>query len=80
MPVTPSSFIFFIAITNSFLRASGLLTGIEFFEELTTIAFKFLDPITAPTPDLPAARSVSFIIAAIRERFSPPGPIFKTEA
>src|SRR6056297_869448 len=44
----------------------------------TAIAFRFLEPITAPTPDLPAALSSSFIIAAILLRFSPPGPIANT--
>src|SRR6056297_1057740 len=45
---------------------------------LTVIALRFLEPITAPTPDLPAALSSSFIIAAILLRFSPPGPIVRT--
>ena len=41
----------------------------------TTTAFRFLDPMTAPTPARPAARSRSFMMAANSTCFSPAGPI-----
>ncbi len=41
----------------------------------TTIAFSFLEPITAPTPPLAAARWPLFIMAENFTRFSPAGPI-----
>ena len=46
----------------------------------TTTAFRFLLPITAPTPDLPAARCRSFIMDANRTFLSPAGPIQATFA
>jgi hypothetical protein len=42
---------------------------------LTAIAFKFLEPITAPVPFLPLALLHILIIQAYLTRFSPPGPI-----
>jgi hypothetical protein len=47
---------------------------------LTTTAFKFLEPITAPTPARPAARPLSFMIDENKTRFSPAGPIQATLA
>ena len=38
------------------------------------IAFRFLEPITAPNPGRPAARQTSCMIAAKRTSRSPPGP------
>ena len=65
------------------LSAFTFLTNSEsatstFLLPLTTTAFTFLEPITAPTPPLPAALSTSFIIAAIGDNFSPAGPIHIT--
>ena len=41
----------------------------------TAIAFRFLEPITAPVPPLPAERAAVFMTHAIGTRFSPAGPI-----
>ena len=38
---------------------------------LSTIAFNFFEPITAPNPDLPAARPLSLITPDIKDKFSP---------
>jgi len=43
-------------------------------EPLIAIAFKFFDPMTAPTPFLPAAL-ISLMIADILLKFSPAGPM-----
>src|SRR3972149_3764895 len=45
-----------------------------------TMAFTFLDPRAAPTPERPAARSLSFITQASRASFSPAGPVPRTLA
>ncbi len=44
----------------------------------TAMAFKFLLPITAPTPPRPAALTLSHIKLAIGTSFSPGGPIDTT--
>src|SRR5260370_628917 len=41
----------------------------------TATAFRFFEPITAPTPDRPAARCLSLMMQAKRTRFSPAGPM-----
>ena len=41
----------------------------------TAMALRFFEPMTAPTPDRPAARCRSLTMAAKRTRFSPAGPI-----
>ena len=50
------------------------------FVPTTATAFRFFEPITAPTPDRPAARCISFMIAAISTCFSPAGPMHATLA
>ena len=45
----------------------------------TAMAFRFFEPITAPTPDRPAARNLSFTMAAKSTWFSPAGPMAATE-
>ena len=49
-----------------------------FWRPFTAIALSFLLPMTAPRPDRPAARSLSFIIQASKLFFSPDGPIDTT--
>src|SRR3546814_17599697 len=44
----------------------------------TAMAFTFLEPITAPTPERQAARCKSFTMAAYNTRFSPALPIEQT--
>ena len=44
------------------------------------MALRFFEPITAPTPDRPAARPMSLITQAKRTRFSPAGPMQATLA
>ena len=71
-----------IFASSSFIKALfafGSATD-TFPEPRTTIAFRFLLPITAPTPLRPAALYRSFMIAAIRLRCSPAGPIVRTLA
>ena len=46
----------------------------------TTMALSCLEPMTAPTPERPAARPMSFITALILTRFSPAGPMHMTLA
>src|SRR2546425_10579113 len=41
----------------------------------TAIALTFFEPITAPTPERPAARDLSLMTQATRLRVSPAGPI-----
>src|SRR5437879_8434226 len=41
----------------------------------TTMALTFFDPITAPTPERPAARDLSLMTQATRFKFSPAGPM-----
>ena len=45
---------------------------------LAARAFRFLDPITAPTPEPPAAFALSVMMHAERTRFSPAGPMPET--
>ncbi len=75
-PVTPFSLILAFDSLRSVFNPCGLATA-TLPVPLTATAFRFLDPMTAPTPDRPAARSLSLIIAAIRDNFSPAGPIAK---
>ena len=44
----------------------------------TATALRFLEPMTAPTPERAAARCLSLMIAAMRARFSPAGPMQAT--
>ncbi len=44
----------------------------------TAIAFRFFDPITAPTPERPAARCRSLTTAAYSTWFSPAPPMLET--
>ena len=64
-----------IASMNVALSITSILS-----EPLTTMAFRFLLPITAPTPVLPAALALSLIIAANLTSFSPAGPMQATLA
>ena len=48
-------------------------------DPLTTMALRFLLPMTAPSPHLAAAPPCSLMMDAIRTRFSPAGPIQATE-
>ena len=77
--VTPFSFILWFASLVASLRASSSNGSITFLVEVTEIALRFFEPITAPTPPRPAALSLSFIIAAISDCLSPAGPILSTE-
>ena len=45
---------------------------------LTTTALSFLEPMTAPTPERPAARPLSFMMQEMRESFSPACPMDAT--
>ncbi|MBA7710891.1 hypothetical protein ES703_119839 [subsurface metagenome] len=56
---------------------SGCAIGV-LWEPFTAIPSKFFDPITAPTPHLPAAR-YSNITVAILTNFSPAGPMHITD-
>ena len=49
-----------------------------FCDPLTTTALRFFDPMTAPTPLLPAALCSLFIMLANLTSFSPAGPIHAT--
>ncbi|MBA7587876.1 hypothetical protein ES708_29922 [subsurface metagenome] len=69
-----SSFRYFF-LNSLALVASAI--GIFIFP-LTAIAFSFLEPITAPSPERPAARPLLFITAAMRATFSPAGPMQAT--
>ena len=55
--------------------AAGLAIGTFRSSPLTTIAFRFLEPQTAPSPVRPAARPPSLIIAENLTKFSPACPI-----
>ena len=55
-------------------RASLLKTSV-FIPPLTTTALSFFEPMTAPEPPLPAALWVSFMTQAMRDMFSPAGPM-----
>ncbi|KAF5046760.1 hypothetical protein SDC9_60322 [bioreactor metagenome] len=76
-PVTPFSLILAIDFENASFSIAASFT-LTLPVPLTTMALRFLEPITAPTPDLPAARPLSFIMPDIFERFSPAGPIVAT--
>ena len=65
------------ALLTAVLSFSGSSTPI-FFVPLATMAFNFLEPITAPTPPRPAALCLSVIIAARLIIFSPAGPMQAT--
>ncbi len=45
---------------------------------VTATAFRFFDPMTAPTPQRAFARLRSLMMAAKRTRFSPAGPMPET--
>jgi hypothetical protein len=65
---------------NSFTKLKNS-SGFEIatsFVPLTAMAFRFLEPITAPKPLRPAARVLSLIIQAIFESFSPAIPMDAT--
>ena len=62
------------------LRASLSCWRIIWRVDFTTTALSCLEPMTAPTPERAARRPWSLQIPAIKERFSPPGPIRATEA
>ena len=66
-----------LATFEVFINAIGSLTFTPTVPR-TTMALRFFDPITAPTPDRPAARSISFTTAAYRTPFSPARPIEAT--
>ena len=78
-PVTGFFLIFSTLAFTTFIKAS-LSSGSILLLPFITIAFKFFEPITAPTPDLPAARCLSLITQAIFTSFSPAGPIQATFA
>ena len=63
--------------SRHFERSSAF--GIVDLSPLTTIAFRFFAPATAPVPPRPAARSSSLMIAAKSTPFSPACPIAMTE-
>ncbi len=65
-----------IILMNS-VNSSGFATFTSFVPRTAT-AFRFLDPITAPIPVLPAALNSSFMMEAIRTSFSPASPIADT--
>ena len=73
--VMGTTFILSIATLTNFFSSSGSFTSVFLEPPFTTIAFSFFDPITAPTPPLPKARSASFIMEEILTKFSPAGPI-----
>ncbi len=79
MPVIPFEFTFCFESATALLNCRGLATPTPLVP-LTITAFKFFEPITAPRPDLPAALSLSFIIAANNTSFSPAGPMQATFA
>jgi hypothetical protein len=64
---------FFSAVTCMKALASAMLPTP--LVPRTAIAFRFLLPITAPTPERPAARCRSFTTAANSTLFSPASPI-----
>ena len=64
---------------NKLIFATGPLTGTPRVPRMAT-ALRFLEPMTAPTPDRPAARCLSFMMQANRTRFSPAGPMQATRA
>ncbi len=63
-------------LARLFSRSSSAI--VIFCVPRTATAFRFLDPITAPSPHLPAARCKSLITHANLTKFSPPGPIAAT--
>ncbi len=71
-----SSFLLALTAARN-LSLSPILTP---FVPLTTIALRFFDPMTAPTPLRPAALWSSFIMLAKRTLFSPAGPMHATLA
>ncbi|MPM94275.1 hypothetical protein SDC9_141421 [bioreactor metagenome] len=71
-----SSFLLALTAARN-LSLSPILTPLV---PLTTIALRFLEPITAPTPLRPAALWSSFMMLAKRTLFSPAGPIHATLA
>ena len=66
-----------MAAFEVFINAIGSLTVTPTVPRTTT-ALRFFDPITAPTPDRPAALSISFTIAAYKAPFSPAKPMEAT--
>ena len=60
------------------MKAFGFLTLPTPFVPRTAIALRFLLPITAPTPERPAARCKSLTIAEYKTPFSPERPIEET--
>ena len=75
--VTGWDFIFSTAFLTTSLYLSGS-AGSGLLLPPTTIAFNPLLPIIAPTPVLPAALWLSFIMAENRTPFSPAGPMHVT--
>src|SRR4030042_1194388 len=61
------------------LEAASSATG-TFILPFTAIALSFFEPITAPSPERPAALPLLFITAAIRHFFSPEGPMQATSS
>ena len=66
-------------LSTASLNAPGLAM-VRPLEPSTATALSFFAPMTAPTPERPAARPLSFITQAVRARFSPPGPMQATRA
>src|SRR4030042_2061525 len=60
-------------------EAASSATG-TFMLPFTAIALSFLEPMTAPRPERPAALPLLFITAAMRLIFSPEGPIQATSS
>jgi hypothetical protein len=77
-PVTALSASTFFAARVAFMKAAGSRTLPTPLVPRTAIAFRFLAPITAPTPERPAARCRSLITPAKRQPASPARPIEET--
>jgi hypothetical protein len=76
-PVTAFSASTFLPAAVACMNAFGSLTLTPSVPRMAT-AFRFLDPITVPTPERPAARCMSLTTQAYFTPFSPETPIEAT--
>jgi hypothetical protein len=78
-PVTGDAASFWTAARQAAMYSFGRATCTGCVPRAAT-ALRFLAPITAPTPERPAARCLSLMMQAVRARRSPAGPMEQTLA